>query len=350
VVSLLLASGIAQACPKCRVATAELESPAEPANPAELAQDASTTAPTTGEPAGPFKGFSVGAGVDFPTAYYFRGYLQQDRGVIIQPFVTLSAEFEPSPGVSVQPYIGMWNSFHTLDNGTIPAAHSGGVGRRQRLEPEFIPPSPENPEGEFIVRLVNVSGDGQGWYEADLMAGVTLVWGDLFLDVNYHWHIFPDDVHDMIQEVGGKLTYDVAGFWDPQTPASRRRFSLRPGFAVYFETSDQNGGEETWMEASLEPAWRFTAFGQRAAVSAPLTLTGSPDGYYVGFRRDEEESIGYFSAGLKGSIALPIDDRFGDWYLNASLTYLHLIADGLQAANRGERDEIIGSIGIGVAF
>ncbi|MCS7033882.1 MAG: hypothetical protein NZ561_07785 [Phycisphaerae bacterium] len=326
-------------CPKCRVATGDLEIPRQ------LDPEVTTSSGT--QPAADdrtFRGFSIAFGIDVPTAYYYRGYLQQDRGVILQPFLTLSANFQPAADCSIQPYIGWTNTIFSRDNGDLPVAHSGGVPRIFRSRVIEIPGDPPS----FELQLVPLH-DGRGWYESDIMVGVTVYWKDVFFDLNYHVHIFPSDVHDAMHEIGGKISYDLAGLWDA-TPASQRSFSLRPGLTIYHETSDQNGDQETFIEVSLEPTWRFKLFGRRAAVSVPVALAGSDDGYYVDANDFDTQTLGYFSAAVKGSISLPIDRKFGDWYLNASIQYLHLISDGLVRFNRDDADAVIGSIGVGVSF
>lgn len=325
----LAVADMTQACPKCRVAAGDLEH----------AEDSEHT--------GPFKGFSFALGSDFSNAYYYRGYLQQDRGVVIQPFLTASANFKFGDDLEVQPYIGWTNTFFTQDNADIPAAHSGGIPRGFKSRVVETPGEGGGPPS-FEVQLVPTS-DGDGWYESDVMAGVTIYYKDLYIDINYHVHIFPTDVHDAMQEIGGKISYDIVGLWD-DTPALQRKFSLRPGFMLYHETSDQNGDQETFMEVSIEPIWRFEAFGRKAAVSMPIALSGSGDGYYVDADDFDTQKLGYFSTAIKGSISLPVDEKFGDWFLNGSITYLHLISDGLQEFNRGSSDEIVGSMGIGVSF
>lgn len=345
--SLALACGVASACPKCRVAAGELEAP----QLADATGDASSQPAGGATPrrTGTFRGFSGAAGADFPTAYFFRGYLQQDRGIIAQPFITLSADLQPAPDTSIQPYVAWMNTFMAVDNIRQNPSHSGGIGRGLKGRIIEVPPSPENPETTFIRDLVSSAGDGSGWYEAELMAGVTIFQGDWFIDLNYRVHLFPGDDHDIVQEAGGKISYDIARFWDPDTKSAARKLSVRPWVAVYRELSDHNFNQETYMEVGVEPTWRFTAFNRRAAISLPFLLAGSPDGYYVDLDRNAED-LGYASVSLRGSISLPVPEKFGHWYLNGSVTYLRLIADQLERSNRGSENEVTASMGISVSF
>ena len=59
---------------------------------------------------------SFSAGVDFTTEYYFRGIIQEDQGLISQPWMEASIAINEKLGLT----FGIWNSFH--DN------HTGAAG------------------------------------------------------------------------------------------------------------------------------------------------------------------------------------------------------------------------------
>ncbi len=56
------------------------------------------------------------------------------------------------------------------------------------------------------------------------------------------------------------------------------------------------------------------------------------------------------SLGLSVSIPLQLPAKFGSWYLNGSIEYLHLAADNLSILHGGDRDELIGTFGLGLSF
>jgi hypothetical protein len=301
------------------------------------------------------KRFNLALGVDFPTQYFYRGYLQQDRGFIAQPFLTISANLGDENGLLVRPYVGWWNSLHSKPVNAVRGGHGrhNHNARTVQVEEEYTDPGHAGQEEPHThTRLVDVflpgnANSGKGWYESEVIAGSTFTRGDLFIDLSYHAHFFPEDTHDFVHEIGVKVSYDLAGLWDDE-PAGRRKFSLRPWVAVFRELADHNGDENTYVEVGIEPTWRFRAFDQRFALSTPLTLAGSPDGYY--FDDSGDESLGYGSAAVKATMALPVPEKFGHWYLNGSVTYLHLLADSAEAGNGGDESEILGQIGIGVSF
>ena len=80
-----------------------------------------------------------------------------------------------------------------------------------------------------------------------------------------------------------------------------------------------------------------------------MTLGFGIDDYYFDDEGDDE-LLGYGSIGLGASMPLPMPARYGDWTLNASVTWLQMFADGLEAVNNGDDNEIIGKIGVSFAY
>lgn len=133
--SLAVAVERADACPKCRLGASALtgsqpgESPwddpyhaehtgdADPHaatdSPAGAAADPGGAPPNVGA-YGPLHPFQLTGGVNVTTAYYHRGYLQEDQGVIVQPHLTLgyTAYESKADGFSLTPYVSWWNSLH----------------------------------------------------------------------------------------------------------------------------------------------------------------------------------------------------------------------------------------------
>src|SRR5207302_678589 len=54
-------------------------------------------------------------GLDYTPIYYRRGYLQDDSGLIVQPFVSGGGILNPGESVLVQPYVTAWGSFGVAD-------------------------------------------------------------------------------------------------------------------------------------------------------------------------------------------------------------------------------------------
>jgi hypothetical protein len=339
----------ALACPRCRVSAGGLADEA-------IASD-SEIAATQQSPDGALKPFSLTFGVDVTTAYFYRGYLQQDRGLITQPYMSIAADFgDQNGGLSISPYIGWWNSIHEepIDE------PRGGHGRHIHVaktetkeDQVLVPGDPSNPEPHLETITSEIfypgnAGSGEGWYEVELSAGGLITWRDWWLDLSYHVHLFPGNTHDAIQEFNSKISYDITGWWDKH-PSLQRQFSLRPYAIVARELNDQNGDENTYIELGVGPTWRFRWRNQIVAISTPVFTGLSPDGTYYKPNAGDE-TFGYLEVALKASITLPVPAKFGHWYLNGSVSYLNLIADSAIADNRGDRNEVIGTIGVGVTF
>jgi len=245
-------------------------------------------------------------GLDVATHYFFRGYLQEDQDVIAQPY--LNVFFDLVEGDNpITAYIGTWHSFHGEKTG----ADDGTFG---------------------------------AWYEADFYGGVDATLGGGFtLGAIYTLYAYPNGAFDTIEEVGFKLSYDDTDKWDLP-------FALKPYVGVYFETDDQNGSEDTYLEAGVAPTvYTFSEDSdQPIALAVPIAVGMSIDDYYFDDTGDEE-FLGYGSIGLAASMPLG-GGSFGDWTLNASVTYLQLFADGLEAANNDDDSEIIGKVGVSFAY
>ena len=263
------------------------------------------------EPTGPNSGkLSFSGGTDFTTAYFFRGYNQEDQGVIGQPYLTLYSKFSDDDEFKVTGYVGTWNSIHS--EGTL--------------------------------------ADGSGpdsWYESDFFTGVDLSSGAFTLGFVYTIYMYPGGAFESIQELGAKLAWD-----DSEFQKGKLGFALKPYFAVYAETNDENGSEDWYGELGVAPGvYTFNEDGRYpVAISVPLTLGLSLKDYYFDEGGDEE-FFGYAAAAVAVSVPLAfIPAEYGAWNVTGSFQYLYLNAEGLQAANHGDDYELIGKVGLAFAY
>jgi len=369
-VALSMGALVAHACPACRVAAAGLaDGPGAGARPHVHVGDETASCcvvphdeqtpvsavdfPSDGAKAStPIGPFTLALGSDFTNAYFHRGYLQQDEGFVVQPFLVLSTTLvrDPVRQLVVRPYLGWWNSFQDGPSDGARFGHGGSpktVTKQKLIWEEAHPGMPYR--HYHVVNVTEIEGGtGQGWYETDLMAGVTVNWRDWTLDLQYHAHIFPSGPHDAVQEIGAKLSYDIASIVDDR-PITERPFSLTASVGVWRELKDDNGSEETYVELSIEPSWRTKVGAYQVGIGLPVLVGSSPDGYYTTAEL-EDQTWGYLSVGVKVSVLLPIPRNFGRWYVNTSVTYLNLLAESARFANGGEPHEWIGSVGLGVQF
>jgi hypothetical protein len=242
--------------------------------------------------------------VDYAPAYYFRGYLQANSGRILQPYANLFATCPLGDEVVVRPYLSVFNSSHFADHD----------------------------------RMSEMT---------DVMLGAVATWRGLTVDARYAFYDTSPIQRSAVHELGAKASVDVLAPW--QEPAAPGPFSVRPFFGLYGEVADQRGSEDVYAEAGVEPAWRGEVAGRKVGVSAPLLWGLSVHDYYLD-ARGRNEALGYFSASLAASVALPAPDRCGEWFLNVSVQYLHLFADSVVAINNGGRDVFLGKVGVGCRF
>jgi hypothetical protein len=259
-----------------------------------LAPDAPKTAVSAPEEK---KGLiSLEGGVDVTNAYFFRGYLAEDNGFIVQPYATLAFNIEAEVGgFTISPYIGTWNSMHSENNGM---------------------------------------DDPKWWYETDAIAGVNFEKGPFTLGFVYTYYYSPSGSFRSSHEVGVTLAYD-------DSEHGLLPFAINPRVGLYREldrSANLAGGEPgTYLELGIEPYLLKT---KSLEISFPTTLGLSISDYYTDSSGDNE-ILGYGSIGLKGKIPLT-----SSLSLTGEVTYLRLFADSAEAANGGDDDEFIGRVGL----
>jgi len=74
--------------------------------------DSTEEAPRDASPA-----LSFEIGMDWTSAYYFRGFHQESRGTILQPLIEVSIPLKREGPVTLTAVVGAWNSFHEEETG-----------------------------------------------------------------------------------------------------------------------------------------------------------------------------------------------------------------------------------------
>ena len=280
-----------------------------------LAQDAPTTAPVVDaaaepEPYDPNPGaLTLTGGVDWTTAYFFRGYNQDDTGLILQPYATITAALTSNDKFTLNGYVGTWNSFQSEKTG---ASGSG----------------PEN------------------WYESDLFGGLDFVFGKFTLGTVYTFYTYPNGAFSTIQEIGFKVSYDDTDF-----EKDKLGFALKPYAAIYFETADANGSEDSYLEFGIGPTFAAgNVGGKPVTLAVPVVLGCSIDDYYLDSSGDNE-FFGYGSVGLFASIPLGETGKFGAWTLTGGVQFIELFANSAAVTNDGGKwNEFLGKVGVSFAY
>lgn len=246
---------------------------------------------------------TLDGGVDVASAYYFRGYKVENRGVIVQPYATLHLNAVQTDDVSISPYVSTWNSVHS---------EAGDAA------------------------------DWEHWFECDVIGGVSISRDGWTLSASYNLYLYPDANARQTDEVGVILAYDDTDLAARLLPGLPAGFAFNPHVGYYREVRDRNGSEDSYLEAGLEPRWPIPETPW--TLSAPALLGMSLDGAYT--TADGHNSpFGYVSGGLKASYKL--DDH---WSLNAAVAYIHLWADSAVRANDDSRHVVVGTAGVGFSF
>jgi hypothetical protein len=219
--------------------TASTSAAAQSGGPASAA-----AAPAPAEAAAPAKRFTVTTGLDFTSAYLFRGIPQKSGGAIGQPYADLGIAL--APGVTAN--VGTWNSVHST-------ASAGN------------------------------------WYESDYYASVTFTAGKLKPGLLYTSYTSPADSFATVKELAGVFAVD-----DSATP-----FPLSPKIVLAFELGDgqADGGEDkgTYLELGIRPTVKLAP---KATLAIPVKTGLGLNKYYEGPTGDNH--FGYFDTGLQLSV------------------------------------------------
>lgn len=246
-------------------------------------------------------------GVDWTSAYFFRGLLQENAGEILQPSAEVGFALIEGDRVSLSASLGTWNSFHSERTGA-------------------------NATDSFV----------RSWYESDVYAGLEAGIGAWTLGTQFITYAYPNGAASSIDEVALSLAWDDSSLWPDG-------FALNPWVLYAVETRDRGGPENSYFEAglSLSHTWDVS---ERSAVSidVPFVVGASVKDYYV-TSAGKEDTIGYMDVGLNVGYGIPIPVRFGGWSLSAGLHYLSL-GDAARELNGGDGSAFIGRIGLSLSY
>lgn len=297
-------------------------------------------------------GLTVTGGADFTTAYFHRGYIMGDRGLIAQPYLNLAVPVVSNDDFSITPYVGGWVDIQSggthnsgVKNGTA-VSSAGAVAPMPCCADDLV--SSKSAPRRIRSASVPAAGDsGYDVYETDVTAGVAIDRGPLFADLRYKIYTFPGGALSDYQEVGAKVSYDVVSFW--RGPSAGSGFLLRPFVEFDHQIEGAARRKYDYLETGIEPSFTLPLGRTRVGISLPVDIGMSINNYYTA-SNGSNQTLGYYSAALKASIPLPVSPRFGSWYLTGTVTYLRLNADNLKVLNHNKADEVIGTLGVSFAY
>lgn len=261
---------------------------------------------------------SFAAGADVSTHYVFRGIVQENQGLIFQPWGEGTANLFEGEGFvnRVDLTIGGWASFQSAQTGR------------------------------------SASGFDDSYYEQDIYAGLTFGLGDNW-EAGVVWTAYtsPSDAFGTVQEVALSIAYDDTG----KTPLD---FALNPYALVAFEYDSSVDGQDTgtYLELGVEPSWVvMESADYPVTLSVPVTIGLSIDNYYEDPSDGDDDTFGFASVGAMFSIPLSsIPSDYGSWTLSAGPTF-YWIGDnagqlGNAAGGDGDNFEVQGTIGISMTY
>jgi hypothetical protein len=255
---------------------------------------------------------SLGLGVDWASAYYFRGIANvQNGGSNVQPYAEIGfkllEDVGPLTSLTISP--GIWNNFQYGSDG----------------------------------RLVETSDPGF-WFEADLYTKLTATWWEVFTTgVTYTYYTSPNDSFSCYADVGLSFGLNDARWLGD--------FALNPSLLFAFETKGEalasdDGNKGIYMGIGFAPGYTFFADSATPLnVSAPMTFGFSLSDYYT--VDGKNETFGYFSGGPLFTAPLKfIPADYGNWSLRAGVQFL-VLNSNLKRVNPNEGSFVpIGNVGL----
>ena len=258
------------------------------------------------------KRVTVAAGVDFVSAYMFRGIFQEDSGAIVPPFVDVGVSLYQGDGAlkSVTANGGFWNSFHSGPSG------SG-------------------------------TPDRSPWYEADYYGAVTFTVGKWKPGALFTSYTSPNDVFATVHELAGVLAYDDSGSAFPLNPKATIAFELK-GQADGGGGLPDGGSKGTYFEFGIRPVVPLVD-GDRypLTLAIPAKVGLSLDSYYEG--PTGSNRFGFFDLGAIASVPLAFMNGRSTWEVHGGLDILWL-GDNLQLLNGTDRVKPVAVFGLSVTY
>ena len=281
---------------------------------AAMAQEAGESGPsgTNGSAASssadipePAKRVTLTAGFDFATAYMFRGIYQEDRGMIMPPFVDV--------GVSVYEGEGALKNI-TLNGGNWNSVHSGSSGQ---------------------------SGHGNAWYEADYYGSATFTVGNWKPGALFTSYTSPNDAFGTVHELAAVIAYDDSASAFPLSPKATFAFELQG-------QADGGANKGRYLELGVRPVVTLVDHGRYPlSLAIPAKLGLSLKDYYEG--PTGSNTFGFFDLGGLASVPLAFLNGRSTWEVHGGVDFLWL-GDNMRLLNGGDRVKPVGIVGLSVTY
>ncbi len=277
----------AAACVVGMIATAAQAQTPSSETAANSATAAAAVTPQAQE-AAPAKSYTITTGLDFTSAYLFRGIRQHSGGTIAQPYGDIAYTTK-----NVTFDFGTWNSVHS----TAPAGN---------------------------------------YYEQDWYGSVVFATGKLKPGLLYTSYTSPADSFATVEELAGTLAVD-----DSKSP-----FPLSPKIVLAFELgsgqADAGTGKGTYLELGVRPTVKLAP---KATLAIPVKTGLGLHNYYEGVAvgLPGESHFGYFDTGLSLSVPV-VTGKSGTLEVHGGFDLMFL-GDVLKEFNQGDGFRPVGLVG-----
>ena len=255
-------------------------------------------------------------GLSFTSHYYFRGILQENQGIIAQPWLTFGYGLHEGKDdvKNIGLTFGLWNSLHDGPTGT--------------------------------------GGGNTMWYESDFFIELSADIGErLSVGATYTSYYGANGVKPNVEELAFSATYND----EKGKLISGLASGLQPSVVLAFELDGQQdagapGHLGTYLQLGVEPSFQLGKLGKTdVTLSVPATMGFSLGDYYEGLNGDDE-FFGFFDVGAVASCALPwMPSRFGPWTAELGMHWL-VLGDSTQDVPGSDTTELIISLGISTKF
>lgn len=255
--------------------------------------------------------------IDIFSDYYFRGTLQENQGVIVQPALDLTLNLLKTETFALQSLdivFGSWNSLHSGPSGT------GGETTDPRM-----------------------------WYESDFYAGISIDFLEyLNLTTSYYAYASPNDSFETSEELLFELSLNDEALWGEWFGGIQPSIVL----AVELENTAFGKNEGVYLGLLFEPeifAYEGDAFS--FSLTLPVTFGFSLSDYYEDEEGDNDDFFGYVDVGINGALPLGfIHSSLENWEISAGVHGMYLGSDNLEVANNDHEFEVIFDAGISITF
>lgn len=248
-------------------------------------------------------------GFDFTSQYFFRGIIQENQGIIAQPWINLGVNAYEGEGTlrNLNVVFGQWNSLHE-----------------------------------------DQTNGGGAWYESRFHLGVEGQIGERWhAGIHYRTYSFPNVGARPVQELTITARFDDAGIISED-------FSLQPTVTIAKELVGQrDGGNDKgiYAEIAVSPTWVIGQLGESdVTLTLPATLGLSLGDYYENAGGGGDDFLGFLQAG--GVLSAPLDfmpARLGPWSGHVGL-HLLLLGDNNGDRMRADTGELIFEFGMSTNF